>query len=58
MEAVNEYDLVEPRYACTCCGERREDYLVWEDEDALPPDADAVMVKCASCGTVYDPNEE
>lgn len=34
---------------CPCCGERRMDELVWEDDDT---------VKCATCGTVYDPNEE
>lgn len=44
-----ELDLVEPRYACPCCGERREDYLEWQEDDT---------VKCATCGTVYDPNEE
>lgn len=34
---------------CPCCGERRMDWLVWQDDDT---------VKCATCGTVYDPTEE
>ena len=53
---TNEYDLVEPKFACPCCGERRLDFLVWQDDDAQHPDDD--VVKCATCGTVYDPNEE
>ena len=55
MDAVNEYDLVEPRYACPCCGERREVYLEWQEDVQVP---DANLVKCATCGTVYDPTEE
>ena len=38
MDAVNEYDLVEPRYACPCCGERREDYLEWQEDDTVKRD--------------------
>ena len=51
MGVVNEYDLVEPKFACPCCGERREDYLEWQQPDAE-------TVKCATCGTIYDPTEE
>jgi len=39
-------ELVTPDRSCTC-GERRMDWLVWDD--------DAINVTCASCGAVFRP---
>jgi uncharacterized Zn finger protein len=38
--------LVQPADACPKCGERDMDNLVWDDDE---------NVRCATCGTVYDP---
>jgi hypothetical protein len=43
----SDYDRVAPGMACPRCGEDHVDSLVWEDDD---------KVRCAGCGTVYDPN--
>ncbi len=37
-------ELVTENSKCPCCGERRMDWLVCQDDDT---------VKCATCGTVY-----
>ena len=39
-----EDELVQPKWACPQCGERRMDYLI--------PDHNAV--RCATCGTCYE----
>ncbi len=39
-------NLVAPDDACPRCGERDADRLVWVDE---------TNVRCATCGTEYDP---
>jgi len=36
-------------FGCPGCGERREDELVWIDDD---------VVECQSCGAHYDPEEK
>ena len=45
---VNEGDLVRKEWGCPNCGERRQDYLVWNDDE---------LVECASCHTIYDPED-
>lgn len=47
--ADEESDCLHPDAACPKCGEYHIDNLVWDD--------DGENVKCASCGTVYDPNK-
>ncbi len=42
-------DLVEQALGCPRCGERRVDWLVWDD--------DGEQVTCQTCGQVYDPME-
>ena len=42
-------ELVLLRNACPGCGERRMDWLVWQE-----PDWDTV--KCAACGHTYAPS--
>ncbi|GIW78793.1 MAG: hypothetical protein KatS3mg105_0600 [Gemmatales bacterium] len=40
-------DTDAPPHACPRCGEDDIDRLVWVDDD---------LVRCESCGTIYDPN--
>ena len=40
---------VDPEDACPQCGEKRSDRLVWRDDDT---------VRCASCGTTYQPGHK
>jgi rubredoxin len=51
--AWNDYldylGLVTVACACPQCGERRLDYLIWNEEE---------QVECQTCGQVYDPNEQ
>ncbi len=42
-------DLVTPYNACPSCGERDMDRLMWED--------DGENVRCATCGTIYNPSD-
>lgn len=42
-------DLVTSHNACPSCGERDMDCLVWED--------DGENVRCATCGTIYNPSD-
>jgi rubredoxin len=47
-EWILEADLlIAAEWACPACGERRSDFLVWNDLE---------QVACATCGKVYDPN--
>ena len=46
---VSAIELVAFAYRCPGCGERHIDNLVWIDDET---------VKCATCGALYDPNEE
>ena len=39
-----EDELVQPKWACPQCGERRMDYLILDDD----------TVRCQSCGTAYE----
>ncbi len=39
-------ELVDESSACPECGERRIDWLVWQDDE---------QVRCETCGTVYEP---
>jgi len=39
---------VSPDFACPTCGERDADQLVWQDD---------ATVRCARCGTEYQPLE-
>lgn len=41
-------DLVTSHNACPSCGERDMDRLVWEH--------DGESVRCATCGTIYNPD--
>ena len=41
-------DRVSEANGCPSCGEREMDRLVWED--------DGESVRCATCGTIYDPS--
>ena len=41
-----EQNRVAPSMACPRCGENDADALVWLDDD---------QVRCATCGSVYDP---
>ena len=47
--AMFEDTLVSPDDSCTC-GERRMDWLVWDD--------DGINVKCSTCGEVFRPGGE
>ena len=38
--------LVASEFACPHCGERRDDHLVWHDDE---------FVRCSGCGTEYVP---
>jgi hypothetical protein len=40
-------DLVPAEDACPGCGERRMDWLVWDN--------DCFNVTCSTCGHMYDP---
>ena len=42
-------ELVQPEDRCGFCGERRMDWLEWEDD---------THVRCTTCGTVYTPGSE
>jgi len=42
-------ELVQPEDRCGFCGERRMDWLEWEDD---------THVRCTNCGTVYTPGSE
>jgi uncharacterized Zn finger protein len=42
-------ETVAQHLACPCCGENHMDELVWSSGGGL--------VKCASCGMIYDPND-
>jgi rubredoxin len=44
-----ETDLCPPAYGCPKCGERRHDWLVWDDDERL---------HCQSCGHVYQPEND
>ena len=46
-ELPDDGDLVRPKAACPDCGERRIDWLVWTEDEA---------VRCASCGGEYRPD--
>ncbi|MCB9852841.1 MAG: hypothetical protein H6819_07075 [Phycisphaerales bacterium] len=48
-EHRDESDLVRPEDACPNCGERDVDRLIWVDDDC---------VRCATCGTDYNPLEQ
>ena len=41
-------DRVSETNSCPSCGEREMDRLIWED--------DGESVRCATCGTIYDPS--
>ena len=45
-ENPEEEALVPEHSACPRCGERRMDWLVWQDDE---------RVKCSTCGEVYAP---
>ena len=45
-ENPEEEALVAEHNACPQCGEKRMDWLVWQDDE---------RVKCATCGQVYEP---
>lgn len=45
---LDDQDRVAPGFACPHCGEDHVDSLVWINDD---------QVRCASCGTIYDPNQ-
>ena len=40
---------------CPCCGERRMDWLVWEDGDGQHL---YDVLRCATCDTLYYPTEK
>lgn len=44
-----EADLCPAAYACRKCGERRHDWLAWDEDERL---------HCQTCGHVYDPEIE
>jgi len=46
VKHTDEFDLVSPDEACPC-GERRIDWLVWDD--------DGINVTCATCGATFTP---
>jgi uncharacterized Zn finger protein len=46
---LDDLGRVTVAYACPQCGERRIDYLVWNEEE---------RVECQTCGQVYDPTEK
>ncbi len=41
--------LVASEFACPKCGERRDDQLVWHDDE---------FVRCSGCGTEYVPGAD
>jgi rubredoxin len=43
-----EADLCPVAYGCPKCGERRHDFLVWDEDEGL---------RCQTCGHVYDPED-
>ena len=43
-----EIETVWPGFACPQCGEDTMDLLTWISDDA---------VRCGTCGTMYDPEE-
>ncbi len=45
-DVVIEPDQVDERHGCPRCGERRTDYLEWQDDE---------RVKCQTCGHIYEP---
>jgi len=45
-ENPEEEALVAEHNACPQCGEKRIDWLVWQDDE---------RVKCSTCGEVYAP---
>ncbi|CAB1129514.1 protein of unknown function [Candidatus Hydrogenisulfobacillus filiaventi] len=50
--------LVQDRFACPVCGERRMDRLAWENTGDGPQARlryGREYVVCESCGTAYDP---
>ena len=51
-KAQNDNDTVGQEFACPMCGERRSDWLIWDDGDWVG------MVTCQSCGCVYGPADE
>jgi len=46
MNANDPRDLVDEQNACPQCGERDQDNLVWDQEEAS-------TITCATCGTIY-----
>ncbi|GIW89991.1 MAG: hypothetical protein KatS3mg109_0423 [Pirellulaceae bacterium] len=44
----DDSERVLPGYQCPHCGEDDMDYLVWIDDD---------RVRCATCGTIYNPDQ-
>ena len=44
---VDEPEVVSEQYGCPDCGERRIDFLVWQDDEET--------VECQSCGHRYQP---
>ena len=49
-----ETDGVQEGQDCPDCGERRVDYLLWNNLTAKPV-GDADFVECQTCGCVYVP---
>jgi rubredoxin len=43
-----ETDLCPAAYGCPKCGERRHDWLVWNEDE---------VIRCQTCGHVYDPED-
>ena len=39
-------ELVDQEYACPRCGERRVDWLVWQDDE---------HIRCETCSNIYKP---
>lgn len=52
VEIEDDYPVVDAKWACPTCGERRMDYLVWQTEYSIEDEGDEV-VRCATCGAVY-----
>lgn len=49
MNHQEDDNLVPAQDACPNCGERDQDHLVWIDDET---------VRCARCGTQYQPLDE
>ena len=47
IPAPDDSNLVEPQDGCPLCGERRADFLTWDE--------DGTEVTCTMCGTTYTP---